>query len=377
MKMRAAVMYEQGQARPYAETKPFVIEEVEIDGPKSDEVLVEIQAAGLCHSDLSTIKGLRPRPLPTVGGHESAGVVREVGKDVTNVTPGTPCVVVFVSSCGHCLSCKVGRPNLCETHRDAKSKGELPAGGRRLRLNGEDIHHYSGVSCFAEYAVVPHSAVIPIAEDIPIEDAALFGCGVITGAGAVINTAKVPPGASMAVVGLGGVGLNAMLAGIVSGASRIIAIDTSDEKLALARQLGATDTFNASEADCIPAVIEATHGGVDFGFEMAGSVKAMETAFAVTRTGGTTTSAGLASSETPFSIDLAAFVNDEKTIKGSYMGSCVATRDVPRLLALYKQGSLPVDRLRSGPPLRLDQINEGFDRLADGSVVRQILATHT
>jgi len=376
MKMRAAVMYEQGQERPYAKTKPFVIEEVEIDGPKDNEVLVEIQAAGLCHSDLSTIEGLRPRPLPTVGGHESAGVIRDFGKSVTDLAPGTPCVVVFVSSCGHCMTCKVGRPNLCETHRAAKSTGELPEGGRRLRLNGEEIHHYSGVSCFAEYAVVPRSAVIPIAEDIPIEDAALFGCGVITGVGAVINTAKVPPGATMAVVGLGGVGLNSMLAGLLSGASRVIAIDTSDEKLALARQLGATDTFNASDADCIGQVIEATQGGVDYGFEMAGSVDAMQTAFAVTRTGGTTTSAGLASSEKPFSIDLASMVNEEKTIKGSYMGSCVAARDVPHLLSLYKSGRLPVDRLRSGT-LRLDQINEGFDRLADGSVVRQILMTHT
>ena len=376
MKMRAAVMYAQGQARPYAESKPFVIEEVEIDGPKDDEVLVEIRAAGLCHSDLSTIKGLRPRPLPTVGGHESAGVVREVGKGIDDLEPGTPCVVVFVSSCGSCPTCDVGRPNLCETHRAAKAVGELPAGGRRLTLNGEPVHHYSGVSCFAQYAVVPRSSVIPIDEDIPIEDAALFGCGVITGAGAVINTARVPAGATVAVVGLGGVGLNAMLAAIVSGASRIIAIDTNGEKLALARQLGATDTVDATEADHVQQVIEATKGGVDFGFEMAGSVAAMETAYAVTRVGGTTTSAGLASTERPFSVNLAAMVNDEKTIKGSYMGSCVASRDVPRLLALYKQGRLPVDKLKSGT-LRLDQINEGFDRLADGAVVRQILLPHS
>lgn len=376
MKMRAAVMYAQGQPRPYAESKPFVIEEVEIDGPMENEVLVEIQAAGLCHSDLSTIEGLRPRPLPTVGGHESAGVIRELGPNVSDLTPGTPCVVAFVSSCGECLSCKVGRPNLCDTHGAAKAVGELPTGGRRLRLNGEDIHHYSCVSCFAEYAVVPRSSVIPIDEDISIEDAALFGCGVITGAGAVINTAKVPPGATMAVVGLGGVGLNAMLAGIVAGASRIIAVDISDEKLALARQLGATDTFNAGEADCIQQIIEATMGGVDHGFEMAGSVKALETAYGITRKGGMTTTAGLPSSESGLTIDVAALVQGEKTLKGSYMGSCVAARDIPRLLTLYKQGRLPVDRLRSAD-LRLDQINDGFDHLAEGSVVRQILQTHT
>lgn len=376
MKMRAAVMYAQGQPRPYAESKPFVIEEIEIDGPRDNEVLVEIRAAGLCHSDLSTIKGLRPRPLPTVGGHESSGYVREVGGNIDDLEPGTPCVVAFVSSCGYCLSCKVGRPNLCETHSAAKSLGELPMGGRRLRINGEEIHHYSCVSCFAEYAVVPRSAVIPIGEDISIEDAALFGCGVITGAGAVINTAKVPPGATVAVVGLGGVGLNSLLAAIVSGAARIIAVDISDEKLALARQLGATDTFNASDADCVQQIIEATKGGVDYGFEMAGSVPALETAYAITRTGGTTTTAGLPSSESGLTIDVATLVQGEKTLKGSYMGSCVAARDIPRLLELYKQGRLPVDRLRSAN-LRLDQINEGFDRLADGSVIRQVLQTHT
>ncbi len=376
MKMRAAVMYAQGQARPYAESKPFVIEEIDIDGPRDNEVLVEIRAAGLCHSDLSTIKGLRARPLPCVGGHESAGYVREVGGNIDDLAPGTPCVVAFVSSCGYCLACKVGRPNLCETHGAAKSRGELPMGGRRLHINGEEIHHYSCVSCFAEYAVVPRSAVIPIGEDISIEDAALFGCGVITGAGAVINTAKVPPGATVAVVGLGGVGLNSLLAAIVSGAARIIAVDINDEKLALARQLGATDTFNAGDADCVQQIIEATQGGVDFGFEMAGSVPALETAYAITRTGGTTTTAGLPSSESGLTIDVAALVQGEKTLKGSYMGSCVAARDIPRLLALYKQGRLPVDRLRSAN-LRLDQINEGFDRLADGSVIRQVLQTHT
>jgi alcohol dehydrogenase len=376
MKMRAAVMYAQGQARPYAKSKPFVIEEVELDGPKENEVLVEIRAAGLCHSDLSTIEGLRARPLPTVGGHESAGIVRELGRNVDDLKPGTPCVIAFVSSCGECLSCKVGRPNLCDTHGAAKAVGELPMGGRRLRINGEEVHHYSCVSCFAEYAVVPRSAVIPIDEDISIEDAALFGCGVITGAGAVINTAKVPPGATVAVVGLGGVGLNAMLAANVSGAARVIAVDISDEKLALARQLGATDTFNAGDTDCVAQIVEATRGGVEYGFEMAGSVKALETAYAITRKGGVTTTAGLPSSESGLTIDVAALVQGEKTLKGSYMGSCVAARDIPRLLTLYKQGRLPVDRLRSAT-LRMDQINEGFDRLADGSVVRQILATHT
>ena len=376
MKMRAAVMFEQGKSRPYADSKPYSIEEVELDGPCASEVLVEIRAAGLCHSDLTSIEGRRPRPLPIVGGHESAGIVREVGSEVRGLQPGTPCVIVFVSNCGECSYCKIGRPNLCLTHRAAKEAGELPAGGRRLRLDDRELYHYSAVSCFAEYAVVPASAVIAIGVDIPLEDAALFGCAVITGAGAVINTAHVPPGATMAVVGLGGVGLNALLGGVVSGAARIIAVDTNDDKLGLARQLGASDTFNAGDADVIGQIIEATDGGVDFGFEMAGSVEALKIAYAVTRSGGVTTTAGLPHGARSFDIDVVAMVQNEKTLQGSYMGSCIAARDVPRLLALYRQGRLPVDRLKSAT-LRLDQINEGFDRLAEGAVVRQILATHT
>jgi len=172
MLMRAAVMFEQGKSRPYADSKPYSIEEVELDGPRASEVLVEIRAAGLYHSDLTSIEGRRPRPLPIVGGHESAGIVREVGSEVRGIQPGTPCVIVFVSNCGVCSYCKIGRPNLCVTHRAAKEAGELPAGGRRLRLDGRELYHYSAVSCFAEYAVVPASAAIPIGEDVPLEDAA-------------------------------------------------------------------------------------------------------------------------------------------------------------------------------------------------------------
>lgn len=375
MKMKAAVLYEQGLPRPYAKSQPLKIEEVELEAPGDQEVLVEFRGAGLCHSDISAIEGVRPRPLPFVPGHEAAGIVREVGRDVANVRPGDHVVMSFVASCGDCYQCNAGRPNLCDTSWAARTSGGLISGARRLKLNGEYINHQSGVSCFAEYGVVSRHAVVKIDDDIPLEDAALFGCAVVTGVGAVVNTAKVPPGATMAVVGLGGVGLNALLGGVVSGARRIIAIDLNDAKLGLARQLGATETFSAADPDCVAKVVEATQGGVEFAFEVAGSVEAMAVAYGVTRRGGTTVTCGITHPSKTFAFQHVGLVSDEKTIKGSFMGSCVPRRDVPRFLALYRQGKLPVDRLRSGN-VKLEDLNVAFDRLADGEVVRQILVCH-
>ena len=206
-------------------------------------------------------------------------------------------------------------------------------------------------------------------------DAALFGCAVVTGVGAVVNTAKIPAGSTIAVVGLGGVGLCALLGGIVAGAARIIAIDIADDKLGLARQLGATDTFNASDSACVEKVLEATKGGVEYAFEVAGAVKAMQTAYAVTRRGGMTVTSGLSHHQESFPVPHAQLVVEERAIKGSYMGSCVVRQDVPKFIDLYKQGKLPVDKLRSGN-IGLDGLNEGFDKLASGHAVRQMLVMH-
>ncbi|MDX1431148.1 MAG: zinc-dependent alcohol dehydrogenase family protein [Gammaproteobacteria bacterium] len=375
MKMRAAVLYEQGKPRPFAESRPLVVETVDLDPPGPDEVLVELRAAGLCHSDLSSIDGVRKRDMPMVPGHEAAGIVREVGAGVVEAVPGDHVVMSFVSTCGHCEPCRSGRPNLCDSHWQARNTGALLSGARRLRLGSRFLNHASGISAFAEYAVVSRHAVIPIDVDIPFEDAALFGCAVMTGVGAVVNTAGVAPGCSVAVVGLGGVGLSAMLGAMLAGARRVIAVDVNAAKLGLARQLGATDVFDAGDEDCAAAVREATGGGVDFAFEMAGAVPAMELAYATLRRGGTVVSAGLSDHRLSFSVPHAAMVSDEKTIKGSYMGSCVPRRDVPRFLALYRDGRLPVDRLRSGN-IGLEDLNAGFDRLADGDAIRQILTPH-
>ncbi|MCG8358169.1 MAG: zinc-dependent alcohol dehydrogenase family protein [Kiloniellales bacterium] len=372
MKTRAAVLYEMGLNRPYAESRPLVIEELDLAPPGDGEILVRVKAAGLCHSDLSVIDGNRPRPLPMAVGHEAAGIVEELGPGVSDLEVGDHVVLVFVPSCGHCLPCMDGRPALCEPGAVANGAGTLLSGARRFSLNGAPVNHQVGVSAFSEHVVVSRRSVVKVDRSLPLEEAALFGCAVLTGVGAVVNTAKVPPGATIAVVGLGGVGLNALLGGILAGARRCIAVDIQDDKLALARQLGATDTFNAGDADCVEQLREATSGGVDYAFEMVGSVKAMDLAYRITGRGGTTVSAGLSHPDHDFALKHVTMVAEERTIKGSYLGSCIPARDVPNLIALYQQGRLPIDRLLSDR-IGLEEVNAGFDRLASGQTVRQVL----
>ncbi|HEX6000850.1 MAG TPA: zinc-dependent alcohol dehydrogenase family protein [Hyphomicrobiaceae bacterium] len=372
MKMRAAVLREMMKPRPYAESKPFTVEEVELEGPGEGEVLVRIRAAGLCHSDLSTVNGDRPRPMPMVLGHEAACEVMELGPGVKNLAVGDHAILVFVPSCGACIPCMEGRPALCEPGAAANGAGTLLSGARRLKVNGQPIYHHIGVSAFAEYAVVARQSLVKIDKELPFDQAALFGCAVITGAGAVINTARTPTGSSVAVVGLGGVGLMSLLAARASGARQIVAVDTLDDKLNLAKQMGATHTVNATAADAVEQVKALTGGGVEYAFEMAGSVRALETSYKVTKRGGTTVTASLPHPDARFPLPATNLVAEERTLKGSYVGSCVPARDIPRYIELYRQGMLPVDRLLSDR-IGLDDINAGFDRLADGATVRQIL----
>jgi alcohol dehydrogenase len=265
---------------------------------------------------------------------------------------------------------------MCERAAAPRAAGTLLSGARRLHHAGKPLNHAWGVSCFAEYAVVDRGSVVVIDKTLPLDIAALFGCAVVTGVGAVVNTAQVRPGSTVAVVGLGGIGLSGLLGAVVAGAGRIIAIDLSDEKLGLARQLGATDTVNAADADHIQHVRDLTGGGVDFAFDFAGAIKALETAYGVTRRGGTTVTAGLAPGDASFAFKQASLVIEEKTIKGSYMGSCVPVRDIPRFIDLYRRGRLPVDRMVS-QRVSLDGLNEGFDRLHAAATVRQLLVPHT
>lgn len=372
MQVRAAVLRQSPVERPYATSRPLSIEMVELAGPGPEEVLIKMGAAGLCHSDLSVINGDRPRPVPMVLGHEAAGTVEEVGSAVKDLQRGDRVVMAFLPSCGHCLSCAEGRAALCLPGGVANTRGELLSGGFRLSSGGHPVHHHSGVSAFAEYAVLSRYSVVKIDADISQTEAALFGCAVLTGVGAVVNTCKVQPGQSVAVIGLGGVGLSSLLGALACGAGQVIAIDLSQAKLDIAKSLGATDVFLASDPDVVKAVKEASRGGVDHAVEMAGSVKAFELAYAVTRRGGTTSTAGLAHPKSLFNIPAVNLVADERTVRGSYMGSCVPQRDIPRFISMYLRGKLPVNRLLSstGP---LDGINEAFDLLDQGRVVPHVI----
>jgi alcohol dehydrogenase len=372
MKIKAAVLSRLGAEPPYDKSKPLSIEEFELDDPGYGEVMVKIGAAGLCHSDLSVIDGNRPRPTPMVLGHEAAGIVEKLGPGVEDLKVGDHVVMVFVPSCGHCLPCAEGRPALCEPGAVANGAGTLLSGERRLHRNGSDVNHHLGCSAFAEYATVSRRSLVKIDKELPLDEAALFGCAVLTGVGAVINTAKVTGGSSVAVVGLGGVGLSALLGAVAVGARRVVAVDLSDDKLGLARQLGATDTFNPGSEGAIDEIKAATGGGVQFAFEMAGSVRAMDLAYKITRRGGTTVTAGLPPPTHTFALPQVNLVAEERTVKGSYIGTCVPTRDLPRYIELYRRGKLPVDRLMSGR-LKLEEINLGFDRLHEGKAVRQVV----
>ena len=372
MKIRAAVLRESGLPRPYCESKPLQIEEVELDGPKRGEVLVQIKAVGLCHSDLVAINGERGKPMPIVIGHEAAGIVVELGEGVQGFDKGDHVVPTYVASCGHCEMCAVGRPGLCEPATMTNADAVLGDGTTRLHKNGQRIHHHSGVAGFAEYAVMSKDALIKIDKSIPFEHAALFGCGVVTGVGALLNTAGVKPGEHVAVVGLGGVGLSALLAAVAAGAGRIIALDLNPEKLQLARELGADFAINAADSDCVSRVREATLGGSHVAVETAGSAKALETAYQITRRGGTTVTAGMPGPEAKITLSHLSLSAEERCLKGSYMGSCVPKRDIPRYLSMFQDGKLPVDKLLSRT-IGFNDLNAAMDRLDDAATVREIL----
>ena len=373
MKIKAAVLRQSGLPAPYATSRPLTIETLELSPPSPGEILVRILAAGLCHSDLSVINGSRPRPLPLALGHEAVGEIVELGPDVDTLNLGDHVVFSFVPVCGHCAPCASGRAALCEPGARANTAGTLIRGTRHLKDTfGNSVNHHLGVSGFAEYAVVSARSAVVVPPDLPPEIAALFGCAVMTGVGAAINTANISPGESAAIFGLGGVGLAALMGARAAGAFPLIAVDISEEKLALARSLGAHHTFNAHDPQAIDQLREATHGGVDYAIESVGSEIVLAQAYAATRRGGTTITVGLPAPDRIFSIPAVSLVAEERTVKGSYMGSAVPSRDLPRYIALYRAGQLPIDRLLT-QTLALDQINEGFDRLARGEAIRQVI----
>ena len=372
MKTRAAVLHTLDLQSPFANSKPLKIEEIELDEPGMGEVLVKMTAAGLCHSDLSVITGVRPRPVPMALGHEASATVMKVGDGVVNLKAGDRVVLVFVPSCGNCMPCMEGRPALCEPGAEANGKGTLLSGARRLHLGQQAVNHHVGVSAFAEHAVVSQRSCVKVEQDIDPVESALFGCAVLTGVGAVVNTAKVQPGQTAAVIGLGGVGMCSLLGAVASGAVEVIAVDLNDDKLKAAKELGATFTVNARDPDAAAKVREYTKGGVDFAFEMAGVTPAMELAYRITKRGGTTVTASLFRPQHTWPILQVSLVAEERTVKGSYIGSCIPSRDIPRYIGLYLRGKLPINKLL-GERLKLDDINRGFDKLNAGESMRDLV----
>ena len=373
MKTKAAVLFETGRPAPYAQSRPLLIDDVELSGPGQGEVLVEVMAAGLCHSDLSVIDGSRQRPMPMIIGHEASGIVRDVGPGVNALKTGDPVVFSYVPMCGHCLPCSEGRPALCEEGLKANVSGTLLSGQRHFQWHdGSPINHHLGVSSYSQFTVAAQESLIALDSDIPLPVAALFGCAVMTGVGAVVNTARVSPGQSVAIFGLGGVGMSAVMGARAAGAYPIIAVYLLESKLALARQFGATHVVNSATTDAVEVVRDISRGGVLFAFESVGNEKVLTQAYLATRRGGTTVTIGLPHPSKQFTIPAVTLVTEERTIKGSYMGSAVPRRDVPRYIEMYRAGLLPVDKLLSRT-IALEDINTSFDALAHGEVLRQVL----
>ena len=357
--MKAAVFH--------APNEPMTIEEVAVNKPGPREVLLRTGFAGLCHSDLHYLEGLYPIAAPVVLGHESSAIVEAVGDGVTYVKPGDHVITCLSVFCGTCPQCLTGHPNLCE-NTEVKM---LPGVARRMTWNGQQLNQAFNLSSFAEQMLVHENAMVKIDPDIPLDRAALVGCGVMTGVGAVFNAAKVEPGSTVAVIGCGGVGLSAVNGAALAGAERIIAIDTVASKLELARELGATDTLNVSNADPVKAVREMTGGGVNYSFEALGTKATAEQAFQMLRGGGTATIIGMVPYGVKIELHGFDFLRDRK-IQGTSMGGNRFRVDMPRLLSLWRQGRLKLDHLISGK-LKLDQINDGFAALKSGAPVRQLI----
>jgi alcohol dehydrogenase len=351
------------------------LEEVELGAPRAGELLVRIEAAGVCHSDVSVVDGSRIRPLPMALGHEAAGVVEEIGPGVRDVQAGDHVVLTFVPSCGTCAECSSGRPALCTPAAAANGAGHLLHGPSQIAgRDGKAIHHHLGVSAFARHAVIARESAVVVPKDVPLQTAALFGCAVLTGAGAVLNTASVRPGQSVAIFGLGGVGLASVMGALVANAWPILAVDPVPAKRELALQLGATAVFAPEEAE--KGVKDLTRGGAEVTFEAAGVPAVLEAAFRAARRGGLTVAMGLPHPSKTVTLQALAFAGLGQGLVGSYMGSAAPQRDIPRYLALWKAGRMPVDRLQSAA-LPLEKINEAFEQLAAGTAVRQVLLPHS
>ena len=362
----AAVLSQSGgNSSPFADSHPLSVRTLQLADPQPGELLVRIDAAGICHSDLSVINGDRSRPMPMALGHEAAATILALGDpEEPGLAVGDRVVLVFLPSCGRCPACLSGEGYLCANAAAANAKGVLMRGGSRLSCGGETVHHHLGVSAFATQAVVDRRSVVKIDPDIPPETAALFGCAVLTGVGAVINTAGIRPGESVLIYGLGGVGLAALLGALAAGAQPVSAVDPSPEKRRMALELGAA-------AAVAPGDEEALFGA-DAVIETVGKAEVLARAYSAARRGGRIVTVGLPNPSEQLSINALSLVAEGKTLMGSYMGSSVPARDIPRYVALWRAGRLPVERLLTSIS-PLDEINQLMDKLAAGQAVRQLV----
>ena len=357
--MKAAVLHEVGQ--------PLVIEDISIDKPGTREVLVRTAAAGVCHSDLHFVDGLYPYRLPVVLGHESAGIVEEVGSDVTYVKPGDHVITCLSAFCGHCEACTTGHPSICDGRETRRRRNQTP----RLHQNERTIQQFANLSSFAEQMLVHEHAIVKIRDDMPLDKAALIGCGVTTGVGAVHNTAKVEVGSTVAVIGCGGVGLSCINGATIAGAGRIIAVDRLNSKLKLAKKFGATDTVDATKGDVVEQIKELTGGGVHFSFEAIGLKETTEQAFEMLRPGGGAVVIGMVPYGTKIEIHAADFLQEKKLL-GCAMGSNRFRVDMPRYVDFYLSGRLKLDDLLS-EHITLEQINNALSELKSGEVARNVI----
>jgi S-(hydroxymethyl)glutathione dehydrogenase/alcohol dehydrogenase len=364
MDIQAAILWEQG--------KPLSVEAAELDGPGPGEVLVEIKAAGVCHSDLHPALGDWPAKTPLVLGHEGAGIVREIGPSVTQVRRGDHVVLCWAPACGVCPPCREGRAVLCDRVEKVSFRNKLPSGAARLHARGQDLAPFLGTACFSDFAVVPEAGAIPVGGDVPFDALATIGCAVVTGVGAVTNAAQVPRGARVAVIGAGGVGLNVVQGAAIAGCDEIIAVDVRPVPLGIAPLFGATQTIDAARD--VPAEVRAMTGGrgADFVFDTVGSPATLATAMACARKGGTVVLTGLSRVDSQGSVAMFPFVMQEKRLIGSVYGSGNPASDIPRLVSLYREGRLKLGELvsRTYP---LDKINEALSALAASDGARGVI----
>ncbi|MCQ2000025.1 alcohol dehydrogenase catalytic domain-containing protein [Arthrobacter zhaoxinii] len=364
--IRGAVLQTIGAPRPYAQSRPVVVRDLQLQPPGPGEILVRIEAASLCHSDLSVVNGSRRRPLPMLLGHEAAGKVEELGKGVEDLAVGQRVVMAFLPRCGECAGCRTEGKMPCIPGSAANNAGTLLGGGMRLHgAGGEEVRHHLGVSGFATHAVVNRKSVVPVEDDVPPEVAALLGCAVLTGGGAVLNPARPGKDDDVAVVGLGGVGMAALLTALSLDVHSVIGIDALPGKLARARELGADAVYTPQEAldaGIRPALV----------IEAAGHPRAFETAVRITAPGGTTVTVGLPAPDQTSEIAPLTLTAEARTIIGSYLGSAVPSRDIPVYAQLWREGKLPVEELVSST-IALEDINAAMDTLADGQAIRQVI----